>query len=25
VAQFRDEWFRFRDSVDNIFRDGARQ
>ena len=25
VAQFRDEWFRFRDSVDNIFRNGARQ
>jgi len=25
VADFRDEWFRFRDSVDNIFRDGGRQ
>ena len=25
VADFRDEWFQFRDSVDNIFRDGGRQ
>ena len=25
VAQFRDEWFRFRDSVDNIFPNGVRQ
>src|SRR5437868_2567402 len=25
VAQFRDEWLRFRDSVDSIFRNGARQ
>lgn len=25
VADFRDEWLRFRDSVDGIFRDGARQ
>src|SRR5207248_2409089 len=25
VIQFRDEWFRFRESVDNIFRNGAKQ
>lgn len=24
VAQFRDEWFRFRESVDDIFRDGGK-
>lgn len=24
VAQFREEWFRFRESVDDIFRDGDR-
>jgi PadR family transcriptional regulator, regulatory protein PadR len=25
VNEFRDEWFRFRDSVDGIFRDGGKQ
>src|SRR5205085_12186515 len=25
VAEFRDEWFRFRDSVNEIFPDGGRQ
>ena len=25
VADFRDEWFRFRNSVDEIFRDGGGQ
>ena len=25
VAEFRDEWFRFRDSVDEILSDGRRQ